>query len=177
MYRDYYQEPIFEDRIRNLATNIQIKDLPSVSIKLKKQLPIISAIYFVLSESEILYIGKSLNLNNRWKTHHRRFDFLRYENITIYWYQYTEIETLIELEAYLISKYSPKINNSKIDKDLGAEIRLESFLDNDSIEVMKNIAASRKQSLSTFIENLLFQEICKYRNFNKKKKQRAIIKC
>ncbi|WP_375494649.1 GIY-YIG nuclease family protein [uncultured Nostoc sp.] len=47
-------------------------ELPFVSFQERKILPASPGIYFAISSNdEILYIGRSNNLRNRWKSHHR----------------------------------------------------------------------------------------------------------
>ncbi|MCC5612198.1 GIY-YIG nuclease family protein [Nostoc sp. CHAB 5834] len=46
--------------------------LPSILLEQRKQLPECTAIYFAIDVNDkIQYIGKSNNLRNRWKNHHR----------------------------------------------------------------------------------------------------------
>lgn len=46
--------------------------LPAVNLSERSQLPITSCIYFCLSSSnEVLYIGMTEQLKQRWRTHHR----------------------------------------------------------------------------------------------------------
>jgi excinuclease UvrABC nuclease subunit len=45
--------------------------LPSIGIEQRTKLPDLSAVYFVIFGDEIIYIGKSVNLYQRWLAHHR----------------------------------------------------------------------------------------------------------
>src|SRR5690242_16310932 len=50
---------------------IDLATLPFVLFKDRYRLPDTSAVYFVVNESQILYIGKARSLLRRWRTHHR----------------------------------------------------------------------------------------------------------
>ena len=58
----------------NLAA-INPLDLPSLSLAERKNLPDCAAIYFVMEGDRILYIGKSINLAQRWANHNSSEQF------------------------------------------------------------------------------------------------------
>lgn len=90
-------------------------ELPSRPLSLRNKLPNCPAIYFVISESdEILYIGKSINLANRWVQHHRFNQVSLYPNARIAWLQTNEIELLEQIESSLIESFKPELNRSKV---------------------------------------------------------------
>ncbi|MEO1558851.1 MAG: GIY-YIG nuclease family protein, partial [Cyanobacteria bacterium J06632_19] len=61
-------------------------DLPSVTLLEKHKLPQLPAIYFAIAESgEILYIGRSINIANRWLRHHRYSELKEIGNVRIAW--------------------------------------------------------------------------------------------
>jgi len=90
-------------------------DLPSKPLSLRSKLPSCPAIYFVISDSdEILYIGKSINLANRWVQHHRFKQLSLYPNARIAWLQSNEVELLFEIESSLIESFNPLLNRSRV---------------------------------------------------------------
>lgn len=91
-------------------------DLPSVALKEKNQLPEIASIYFVISEKdEILYIGRTVNLKQRWATHHRLTEFLsQHETAKVSWIEVQEVNLLSSLEKSMISHFKPNLNGKRI---------------------------------------------------------------
>ncbi len=97
--------------------------LPFVSLINYKQLPEASGIYFVTSNDEILYIGISTNIRNRWVGHHRKSELNIYNDVKIHWYLLDDKKALPELEAKLIKTLKPKLNGSKVIVQLKKEIQ------------------------------------------------------
>lgn len=55
-----------------LPQDTKLSELPSVYLLEKDRLPNCAAIYFVSdSKNQVLYIGRTVNLIERWKEHHR----------------------------------------------------------------------------------------------------------
>ena len=100
-------------------TPFELSKLPSVNLLEKDTLPTCAAIYFVTNISgQILYIGRTVNLVERWKEHHR-FNQLRRLNrqvpIRINWLTCSrDIKTLIRLEEEYIAYYKPALNWTKV---------------------------------------------------------------
>jgi hypothetical protein len=102
--------------------NLDIDPLsfPSIAYPTKTGLPLKCGVYFAFSDKkELLYIGQSTNLKQRWHNHH-----LRDKGITSISWMEVETEQLNELEALLIEKFKPPLNEIKpllqipsIDKD------------------------------------------------------------
>lgn len=51
--------------------NLNLQSLPSVALSNRKQLPSTSGIYFAIANGEVQYIGRSINIRQRWADHHR----------------------------------------------------------------------------------------------------------
>lgn len=102
-------------RVNFNVDKIDIHSLPSLPIPERYNLPLIGSVYFVLSEGdEVLYIGKTKRLFQRWKAHECCAELDNPKRARIAW---LEVEDEIErcsLEKELISKYCPRLNrNSK----------------------------------------------------------------
>lgn len=90
--------------------------LNSVSFKDSLLLPHIAGIYFIISESqEILYIGYSTDIWERWGHHHKRKLFSTLPSLTIAWLEIKDSNNLKKLEVELISHFKP-IHNKCIEK-------------------------------------------------------------
>lgn len=58
-----------EERRSNALKGLQM--LPSCPVEARHLLPPVSAIYFLMNRGECVYVGKSLNLRQRWATHEK----------------------------------------------------------------------------------------------------------
>ncbi|MDJ0732881.1 MAG: GIY-YIG nuclease family protein [Nostocaceae cyanobacterium] len=101
-----------------LLEDIKISDLPSVYLLEKDSLPNCAGIYFVSnSKNEIIYIGRTINLVERWKNHHRFQQLKRFnkkDNISISWISFNDTNNLSNVESELIDLYKPPLNWSKV---------------------------------------------------------------
>ncbi|MGL4618718.1 MAG: GIY-YIG nuclease family protein [Chroococcidiopsis sp.] len=94
----------------NLNSIIDLKKLPSVPLTERLSLPKISAVYFVLKGSSVLYIGQSANLFRRWQNH-VLVKQLTASSIRIAWLKCSKSK-LLSTETILISKFVPKLNKA-----------------------------------------------------------------
>ena len=102
-----------------LIKNIKLSDLPSIYLLDKDNLPNCAAIYFVSdSKGQVLYIGRTVNLVERWRQHHRFNQLKRFnrkDRLTISWMTCSnDIKTLSNLEDEFIKLYKPPLNWSKV---------------------------------------------------------------
>ena len=102
-----------------LLTDIKLSSLPSVYLLDKHNLPNCAAIYFITNSNEqILYIGRTVNLAERWKEHHRFKQLKRFnrkDRVSISWMTCSnDINTLSQLENEFIQLYKPPLNWSKV---------------------------------------------------------------
>lgn len=89
---------------------------PNLPLSAKKQLPNCSAVYFVAAQDQVLYVGLTTNLRNRWQNHHR-FPQLeaigKQGEVRIFWLVCAQHQ-LPELERQYIDHYCPVLNQSKV---------------------------------------------------------------
>ncbi|MEH1885715.1 GIY-YIG nuclease family protein [Nostoc sp.] len=102
-----------------MLEEIKISELPSVYLLDKDRLPNCAAIYFVFdSKGQIIYIGRTINLVERWKAHHRFNQLKRFNRkntLSISWLTCSsDIENLSNLENEFIKLYKPPLNWSKV---------------------------------------------------------------
>ena len=87
--------------------------LPSVSFHDRYTLPVCSAVYFAMTvDGTILYIGKSVNLCERWKQHHRIQRLQDMDCATIAWHACPP-EEINALEWFLIRHFQPPLNGQR----------------------------------------------------------------
>jgi DNA-binding Xre family transcriptional regulator len=83
-------------------------ELLSVSLEKRSQLPVTSGIYFVIdTQNEVRYIGKAINLRERWRNHKILKNGLLQWRIA--WFDLSK-EQLDIFESKLICKYCPDLN-------------------------------------------------------------------
>ncbi len=121
--------------------------LPSLSLLERNKLPKCGAVYFLIDrDKNILYIGKSLNVCHRWKSH-KLLTLLRLNNseYTIAWYECADTNNLREIEVSLIKLFTPKLNvnhtgrsEERINKS--SKVRVMARVDSQTPELVKNKA-------------------------------------
>lgn len=91
--------------------SIDVLSLPSVGLDDRATLPPVAAIYFAIdSRGVIQYIGRTINLQIRWLSHHRYRDIKGLGDVQIAWLNFSDPDLLPEIEEALISHFSPPLN-------------------------------------------------------------------
>lgn len=86
-------------------------NLPSVPLLERHNLPRCQSIYFVLEDGQVLYIGRTVNLNQRWAVHHILPQLkMRKGEVRIAWLECSVAELLPEIETGLIEHFQPLLN-------------------------------------------------------------------
>ncbi len=123
--------------------DIQIHQLPCLPIQRKSELPKISAIYFFLSGSQVLYVGKTNSLRRRFLLHHKTIRAKQeYSDIVIAWME-CEPKILSQTEKYFIGKLNPPLNIQKHNNTRGdshALINITLSVSSQEKMVLENIA-------------------------------------
>lgn len=99
---------------------IDVKDidpfsLPSVVLSDRDRLPQNSAIYFVLAEDEVVYVGKACNLVVRWHKHHKLRQLESLEDVRIAWMICDDLsaEEQFRIEQECILRFRPCLDGMK----------------------------------------------------------------
>jgi hypothetical protein len=85
--------------------------LPFIDSANLDKLPSLSAVYFVIVENEIVYIGKSTDLNIRWNKYLHHVTPQIEGEFKVHWLP-TDKKTLGFVETLLIELHEPKLNKS-----------------------------------------------------------------
>ncbi len=89
--------------------------LPSILLEQRRGLPSCSGIYFAISaDDEVLYIGRSVNLAQRWISHHRHPELEEIGQVRIAWLEINEPNLLPAIEEALIDWFAPSLNSSSV---------------------------------------------------------------
>lgn len=118
-----------------LHPELNLLQLPSRLLSQRDQLPSCPAIYFALdSKDRILYIGRAINLVERWRDHHRLDQLTRIGKrspVRLSWLDCSgQAAQLGVREAHYISVYNPLLNNTPVPpkKITPSEIALQDAL-------------------------------------------------
>lgn len=96
-----------------MNTGIDPLLLPSLPLNERSRLPKCSAIYFVMQNENVLYIGKTINLAQRLTAHNRYKQFTRLgSEICIAWLECNDIKLLGQIEEALITHFKPLLNGT-----------------------------------------------------------------
>jgi|GEM_PF-2138836 len=90
-------------------------NLPCLPLIKRKQLPTFPGIYFVMENESrsVLYIGKAVNLQQRWTTHHRLYEFKKIaDSVYIAWLECNDVNLLLNIEEALIRHFKPPFNGT-----------------------------------------------------------------
>jgi excinuclease UvrABC nuclease subunit len=131
------------------TNNIDPLTLPSLPLKERSSLPSCSAIYFVMDGNCVLYIGKSVNLAQRWATHHKLSQLVKLDSVLkIAWLECSDANLRDDIEAALIQQFTPKLNIAKC-KSSNKEIT--GYVSNHLKKTFRVVAALKNSSLSDAI--------------------------
>jgi len=131
--------------------------LPSLSLINRSALPPCPAVYFVREGDRVLYVGRSVNLQQRWITHHRYSQLKGLNNVRIAWLECSDPSLLPEIEAALIEYFQPSLNGElipfKIPSTSLAKIMI--YAPYDLKEKIERLAKKENRSLSNYIVTVL----------------------
>jgi len=98
----------------SFPTTITPSALPSLPLDERYDLPDTAAIYFVLADNTVLYIGQSINVRQRWAAHHRLKQLNERDGCRIAWMTVDDAGLLDELERACIAHFQPMLNGSDV---------------------------------------------------------------
>lgn len=118
------------------SKSLDVSTLPSLSLSQKRELPEVPAIYFCISETEeILYIGRTKNLSNRWIAHHRYSELKGIKKVKLAWLEVSDLALLPQIESALIEYFKPPFNGLKVPDLVTENIKKEK-----SIRIQRQIS-------------------------------------
>ncbi len=84
-----------------------------------RYLPTCAGIYFAIEEGgEVAYIGQSLNIRQRWRSHHVQDDLCDLtilesaRRVRLAWLEVSDVDALSDLERTMIQRFMPRLNDS-----------------------------------------------------------------
>jgi len=147
------------------ASTIDPLTLPSLPLGERKQLPKCSGIYFVIKDGDILYVGRTANLYQRWLAHHiwqHLYDVSG--ELRVAWLECSDTELLPAVEKAMIAHFKPPLNKRSGVGD-GESVRVSIYLPDDIGEAVEQMASGEMRSLSQ-MGAILIMEAVKARQEN-----------
>jgi hypothetical protein len=138
---------------------IDLAILPWIPLNATAGFPKCPAIYFAIdSENQVQYIGRSINIRGRWKTHHRYGDLAAIGQIRIAYLFIEAIELLPEIESALIEWFNPPLNGwqNKLKKPRGGFSKQVSFrITDDLYEELYKRALEKDLTVAEYTRELV----------------------
>lgn len=133
--------------------------LPSLPLGERSQLPNCPAIYFVLTGDCVVYIGRTVNLKNRW-TSHRVMSFVqKQDNARLAWLECNDASLLPEIETALLNHFQPSLNVRNIGtgakKDDPDYVAIRGHIPKELYKRFKVFCLEGEMDNSQGLENLL----------------------
>jgi len=135
------------------ATYVVLPELPSLPLDERKRLPDMAAIYFVLADDTVLYIGQSISLRQRWLAHHRLAQLNARGGCRIAWLTVDDASLLDELERACIAYFNPVLNGEELpDWAQRGDVRIALSVSPELAEEFKEAAKDRGLPVSVLIK-------------------------
>lgn len=91
--------------------NLNFSDLPWLPLEMADTFPRKPCIYFAVdSASQVQYVGRSINANNRWKDHHKYDSLSKLKRVKIYFLVLEAESFLAIVEDFFIKLFNPPLN-------------------------------------------------------------------
>lgn len=142
-------------------TTVNPLALPSLPLASRSGLPTCPAVYFALEGDRVLYIGRSVNLQQRWMTHRRYKQLKAISNVRIAWLECSDPSLLPEIEVALIEYFQPSLNGELIPQAPQDIARIVFHAPDEIKEKLERLAAKRLRSVSNLVRLIVEEEIAK----------------
>ena len=85
----------------------------------RREFPACSAVYLVVGEDqEVFYIGRTVNLRQRWKNHHKYSLFIAINRVRLAWLEISDLYLLPPIEEALIRHFKPPHNTARVEQEV-----------------------------------------------------------
>ncbi|NEO87913.1 MAG: GIY-YIG nuclease family protein [Spirulina sp. SIO3F2] len=139
--------------------NLNLATLPSVPLEKRTQLPSISGIYFALDADGVVhYIGRSVDIQQRWTQHHRLNQLSAMHSPRIAYLQVSDTSLLPAIEEALIEWFKPSLNGALVAKTT-SKYPIVFYTNSQTKELLDRLSKKRNRSISNLMETLAIQEV------------------
>lgn len=140
--------------------SIEPSALPWLPLGMRWAFPDCAGIYFAMNrDGEVLYIGRSINICQRWRQHHRYSQLEKIGGVRVAWLEIkNQSDTLlIGLEAELIEYFDPPLNWSEIMPSAGELKRVSITIPDSVARRFRMFCLRQRRSVSAQITLLMEQ--------------------
>ena len=134
------------------------------------EFPSVPAIYFIISENKVQYIGSTANLKQRLMVcHHKQNAFSTLNNAKVSWLN-CDLDKIDDTERHFIAKINPPLNavigigagagntNAKR-KDGKTRVFLNVRVERDTLKALKELSKIEKCTVTTLVNRILEKEL------------------
>ena len=140
------------------ASTIDPLTLPSLPLAERSQLPKCSGIYFVIKDGDILYVGRTANLYQRWLVHHIWQHLYGVSGeLRVAWLECSDTELLPEVEKDIIVHFKPLLNKRLLVEKGESVIGKVTFPSRELREKFKAICALNGKDMNEAIIEFIQQ--------------------
>ena len=134
--------------------------LPSLPLSERKHLPSCPAIYFVMQDDRVLYIGQTTNLAQRWATHNRLKQFAKMVgDIRVAWLECSDKALLRKVEAALIEQFKPELNTREKKKRTVPKKRVHITLPDKVFDTLEKWADNQGRTVTNLVTYLVKKSV------------------
>lgn len=143
-----------------MTGELNIATLPSLPFSDRAKLPTIGAVYIICgADQRVLYVGATLQLRDRLKSHHRRKQFGSIEHVSIAWIEEDHPKRRLKMEAELIKQLDPKLNRNSVPLTADSLVNLTALVTLDTFWAVKRLAEQEERTVSNFTKRLIEQAL------------------
>lgn len=140
---------------------LDIKTLPWLPLEEKAAFPKKPAIYFAIDSQEtVQYIGRTVNVRQRWENHHKYDALSEIGNVKIAYLFIDTVELLPKIEAALIEWFNPPLNNS-LSSFKNTSEKINFTCEPEDKQYLREWAAREGRTLSNLVERIVKEAITK----------------
>lgn len=138
---------------------LDLSKLPWLPLEEKAAFPRKAAIYFAIdSLGKVLYIGRSVNVHQRWEKHHKYDELSKINNVRISYLFFDDVELLPEVESVLMDWFDPPLNRVRTVRGNGHK-KLNAVVQDEVIEALDKLAKEEQRTRSQMADILLQEAI------------------
>lgn len=136
--------------------------LPCVNLDDKTDLPSKPGLYFVIDGDTLLYIGRSKDLNRRWKSHHRYKQIKAMSRFPQIAFLDCDDESLLWTEREVIQRFAPLLNDTKVMEEEPVPMRLNEEQKRRLLENLSNPETPKKTGRMDRLDSMTLEELRQY---------------
>lgn len=153
----------FSATVENILTDVGTMN--TIALEERREFPEVPCIYMAIDTDNIIqYIGKTVNLNQRWQAHHRYKQLEELGNVKITYIKLKETLDLDIIEEELIELLNPVLNNSEIAGK--STKKVQTFIPEEIKDQFKEVCEKEGHTMSSAIKVFVYKTIKENKLYN-----------